>query len=149
MRTFRISLIAAAFLVSSLAAQEPYGDLGDFKLAKPEDKEDVKSVPAPSGAIQLFDGKNLDNWVKTDGKMPAAWKLVPSDAMQVEKGGNILTKQKFGGSFKLHVEFRVPYMPRDRPGPRQQRCLPSGPLRSPGSRQLWAAAEEQRVRRHL
>src|SRR6266540_1601130 len=27
------------------------------------------------------------------------------------KGGNIMTREKFGGSFKLHVEFRVPYMP--------------------------------------
>ena len=27
------------------------------------------------------------------------------------KGGNIITKQAFDGSFKLHVEFRVPYMP--------------------------------------
>ena len=25
--------------------------------------------------------------------------------------GNIMTRQKFDGSFKLHVEFRVPYMP--------------------------------------
>src|SRR5271170_4529198 len=100
MRAFGISLIAAAFLVSSLAAQEPYGDLGDFKLAKPEDKQDVKSVPAPSGALQLFDGKNLDNWVKTDGKTPAHWMLLPGYGMQVEKGGNIITKRKFGGSFK-------------------------------------------------
>jgi hypothetical protein len=31
--------------------------------------------------------------------------------MQVQ-GGDIVTKEKFGESFKLHVEFRVPYMPK-------------------------------------
>ncbi len=28
------------------------------------------------------------------------------------KGGNIITKEKFDGAFKLHVEFRVPYLPK-------------------------------------
>src|SRR5207302_7921382 len=60
------------------------------------------------------DGKSLDGWVKTDGKAAAAWKLVDlgsaSRAMEVQ-GGNIMTRQKFDGRFKLHVEFRVPYMP--------------------------------------
>src|ERR1700686_4870900 len=31
--------------------------------------------------------------------------------MQV-KGGNIITKEEFDGKFKLHVEFRVPYLPK-------------------------------------
>ena len=31
--------------------------------------------------------------------------------MQVTKGGNIITKEKFDGKFALHVEFRVPYLP--------------------------------------
>ena len=31
--------------------------------------------------------------------------------MQVS-GGDIITKEKFDGKFKLHVEFRVPYMPK-------------------------------------
>ena len=31
--------------------------------------------------------------------------------MQVQ-GGDIITKQKFDGKFKLHVEFRVPYVPK-------------------------------------
>ena len=111
MRSFGVSLMAAICLVPAGAAQEPYGDLGDFKLTKPEDKEDAKSVPAPSGALVLFDGTNLDHWTKPDGKTPAHWKLVGA-VMQVEKGGNLITKQKFEGSFKLHVEFRVPYLPK-------------------------------------
>jgi hypothetical protein len=87
-----------------------YADISDVKLIKPEDKEDVKSKPAPKGAILLFDGKTLDNWVKTNGKDKPTWKLLDNGVMQVQ-GGNIMTRQKFAGRFKLHVEFRVPYMP--------------------------------------
>ena len=111
MRRFGVCLSTVFCLAPALAAQEPYGDISDVKLAKPEDKEDVKSVPPPSGALVLLDGSNLDSWVKTDGKTAAHWKLVGA-VMQVEKGGNLITKQKFEGSFKLHVEFRVPYMPK-------------------------------------
>ena len=100
-----------ALLLTANLAFAQYGDLGDLKVLKPEDKKDVESTPAPQGAIVLFDGKNLDAWTKQDDKTPAHWKLVEGGAMQVEKGGNIFTKEKFGGSFKLHVEFRVPYMP--------------------------------------
>src|SRR5262245_27824612 len=89
---------------------EPYGDISDLKLLKPEDKKDAESTPAPKGAVVLFDGKSLDNWTKTDGKAPAGWKLV-GGAAEVNGTGNIVTKEKFGGKFKLHVEFRVPYMP--------------------------------------
>src|SRR5205807_9256142 len=59
----------------------------------------------------LFDGKNMDGWLKRNGKDAAAWKIVDGGAMQVQ-GGDIITKDKFDGTFKLHVEFRVPYMPK-------------------------------------
>jgi hypothetical protein len=101
-----LACVAAAGLVHA----DPYGDISALKLLKPEDKVDVKSTPAPEGAVVLFDGKNLDHWVYRNGGKPAAWEL-KGGAMQV-KGGDIHTKEKFGGSFKLHVEFRVPYMPK-------------------------------------
>jgi hypothetical protein len=110
MRTLTACL-AVAFL-SSAAAQYP-AELTGLKIAKPEDKEDVKSTPPPEGAVVLFDGKSLDQWTKQDGKTPAAWKLVDGGAMQVNGTGNIVTKEKFGGAFKLHVEFRVPYEPKN------------------------------------
>src|SRR4051812_14910942 len=97
-----------ALLLTCNLAFAQYGDLGDLKILKPEDKKDVESTPAPQGAIVLFDGKNLDAWTKQDGKTAAHWKLLDGGAMEVVKGGNIVTKEKFDGSFKLHVEFRVP-----------------------------------------
>lgn len=103
--------VAVALLCASPALCQ-YEDLGDFKVKKPEDKMDVKSTPPPEGAIVLFDGKNLDAWAaKGDAKKPAPWKLVDGGAVQVG-GGDIVTKEKFAGHFKLHVEFRVPYMPK-------------------------------------
>ncbi len=114
MRTWRFGVLMTASLVLSGFVQgaDPYGDISDLKLKKPEDKVDVKSVPAPKDAIVLFDGKSFDNWMHRDGK-PVAWKLLDG-VMQVEprKGGDIITKRKFDGSFTLHVEFRVPYMPK-------------------------------------
>ena len=106
-----LALIGMILFATVTASDDPYGDLGDLKIAKPEDKVDVMSTPAPEGAIVLSDGKNLDKWTKIDGKTPASWTILDGGIMQV-KDGNIITKQKFDGHFKLHLEFRVPYMPK-------------------------------------
>jgi hypothetical protein len=66
-------------------------------------------MPAPEGAVVLFDGKDLSGWVHTDGR-PATWKLV-GEAMEVNVGsGDIQTEQTFG-DFQLHLEFWLPLMP--------------------------------------
>ncbi|MSQ94016.1 MAG: DUF1080 domain-containing protein [Gemmataceae bacterium] len=93
-------------------AQDPFGSIADLKLAKEADGKDMASVPAPSGAIVLFDGKSLDGWTKRDGKSAAHWKMLDGGILQVAGGGDIITKQKFAGKLKLHLEFRVPYMPK-------------------------------------
>ena len=93
------------------AETPPYGDISDLKLVKPEDKVDVARVAPPVGAVVLFDGNDLEQWVSVNGKSPAAWKLVEGGAVQVQ-GGGIMTRRKFDGHFLLHVEFRVPYMPK-------------------------------------
>ncbi len=111
MRLSIVLMAGFALCTSAAAGDEPYGDLGDLKIAKPEDKIDAPSTPPPEGAVVLFDGKSLDNWTKTDGRTPPNWKILDRGIVQV-KGGNIITKQKFDGHFKLHLEFRVPYMPK-------------------------------------
>jgi hypothetical protein len=68
-------------------------------------------VSPPKDAIVLFDGKTLDGWVKRNGKDKAGWKLLDGGIMQ-SGGGDIMTEKTFDGRFKLHVEFRVPYMPK-------------------------------------
>lgn len=108
----RVRLLAtAALLALAGLSLAQYGDISKVKLSKPEDGQDVKRVPPPTGAIVLFDGTHLDAWVKrSDGQSKAAWQLLPGGAMQVQ-GGDIHTRQTFAGRFQLHVEFRVPYLP--------------------------------------
>lgn len=86
--------------------------------AKPQDTEQWTPVPAivtpgakpdaaPSDAIVLFDGKNLDQWVSTKDKSPAGW-TVADGVMTVKKtAGNIETKRSFR-NYQLHLEYRVP-----------------------------------------
>jgi hypothetical protein len=105
------TLTAVCALAVVTAALGQYGDISDVKLLKPEDKEHVKSTPPPDGAIVLFDGKSLDGWVKTDGKTAPEWKLTDGAMEVAVKTGSIMTKEKFDGDFKLHIEFRVPYLP--------------------------------------
>ena len=64
---------------------------------------------APSDAIILFDGSNLDQWVsKGDPTKPAPWKIVNNDIMEVVPGsGYVSTKMKFGDC-QLHIEFSAP-----------------------------------------
>jgi hypothetical protein len=63
---------------------------------------------APSDAIILFDGKNLDEWVSVkDPKNPAEW-TVADGVMTVNKTkGNIQTKRSFT-DYQLHIEWKIP-----------------------------------------
>ena len=95
------------------AAEDPFGDISDLKLARPEDKVDVPSTPPPKDAIVLFDGKNLDNWLNRNGKDKADWKLLDGGILEVKSPtSDIITKEKFAGKFALHVEFRCGYQPK-------------------------------------
>jgi hypothetical protein len=101
------ALLAGGFLMAN--AQEK---------AKPEDTETWEPIPkvvtpgnafrdAPSDAIILFNGKNLDEWVQNADGSPAKWD-VKGDILTVNKNyGNIETKRKFN-SYQLHLEWRVP-----------------------------------------
>jgi hypothetical protein len=87
--------------------------------AKPADTEVWSPVPAvvtpgktgseaPSDAIILFDGKNLEEWVSVkDPSSPAKW-VVSNNVLTVNKSsGNIQTKRSFG-SYQLHIEWKIP-----------------------------------------
>lgn len=88
------------------------------QYTKPEETEVWTPVPkkitpgkaigsAPSDAIVLFNGKNLDEWVTVSDKSPAKW-IVDGDIMTVDKSsGNIETKRSFN-NYQLHIEWRVP-----------------------------------------
>ncbi|TWI90996.1 3-keto-disaccharide hydrolase [Chitinophaga japonensis] len=90
-----------------------------FAQTKPEDTEVWSPVPkvvtpgkafadAPSDAVLLFDGKNLDEWQSVDHpSQPAGWK-VADNVITVDKSkGNIQTKRSFT-DYQLHIEYRIP-----------------------------------------
>jgi hypothetical protein len=94
--------LARALILSALAAALMIGP-----AARAED--DAKP---PQGAIVLMDGKDLNGWTKRDGK-PAEWKAGNGYVEIVSGKGDIMTKEKFGPDFQLHVEFWLPKMPDD------------------------------------
>ena len=92
------------------------GDEGDgsFEMERAIRVSPTLGAEPPAGAIVLFNGKNFKQWKHTS-KKPGAdsvqWKLLKGGAMEVKKGtDSIVTKKKFT-DFKLHVEFRTPFMP--------------------------------------
>ena len=93
---------------------------GQQAAPKHEDTEVWAPVPAvvtpgardgaaPSDAVVLFDGKNLDEWVSAKDKTPAKW-IVADGILTVSKAagvGNIETRRLFR-NYQLHVEWRIP-----------------------------------------
>ncbi|AMR33618.1 hypothetical protein A0256_20390 [Mucilaginibacter sp. PAMC 26640] len=87
--------------------------------AKPEDTEIWTPVPkvvtpakiageAPSDAIILFGGKNLDEWVLTNDSTSMRKWNVAGDIITVDKkAGDLQTKRKFT-DFQLHIECKIP-----------------------------------------
>jgi hypothetical protein len=69
----------------------------------------------PEGAIILLDGKNFNEVTcpKNKDGTDQEWKPVEGGGIQVPKGG-MTAKRQFDGSLKLHVEFKLPFMPNER-----------------------------------
>jgi hypothetical protein len=109
---FVLSLALLAPLAAVAADMDPWKLDDKLKILKPDDLKDAETVKPPKDAIILFDGKDLSKWTKTNGKDEVKWTLRDGGVMEgVKSHGDIITKEKFDGKFKLHVEFRVPYEP--------------------------------------
>jgi hypothetical protein len=70
----------------------------------------LPAAPAPADAIQLFNGKDLSQWVSlprggTAGE--AKWKVENGYIEILPRTGRLVTKEKFGDC-QLHVEWMVP-----------------------------------------
>ena len=104
-----VFLLASLISVSMLAQQK--GDPKATEFYSPVPKvvmPGAASSDAPSDAIVLFDGKNLDQWssVKTPGA-PAAWNVADGILTVNKSAGNIQTKKSFT-DYQLHLEWRIP-----------------------------------------
>jgi hypothetical protein len=100
---------AAAVVAQQQAAGKPRPE--DTEVWKPEPKIVTPAATpgaAPSDAIVLFDGKNLDEWVSTrDRNAPAGWTVADGVITVNKKAGNIETRRTFR-NYQLHIEWRVP-----------------------------------------
>jgi hypothetical protein len=104
-------VFAASTALAQQDAPKPEPKPEDTEVWQPEPKVVTPGATcgaAPSDAIILFDGKNLNEWVSAqDRNAPAKWK-VTGDILTVEKSaGNIETKRSFK-NYQLHIEWRVP-----------------------------------------
>jgi Domain of Unknown Function (DUF1080) len=118
MRTYKDCRAIALLLATPLALDAQAREWPQHSLDRPQPPivrvGAVASVPAPSDAIVLFDGKSLANWRVSDSTHtagPAKWK-VANGYMEVVAGtGAIETKRAFG-DVQLHVEWRAPLPPK-------------------------------------
>jgi hypothetical protein len=85
---------------------------------RPEETEVWSPVPpivtpgatnsaAPSDAIVLFDGRNLDQWESARDKSAARWNVANGVVTVNKASGDIQTRRSFS-NYQLHIEWRVP-----------------------------------------
>lgn len=101
MRSLITPLVLIGSLTTSLVqivnAAEVYSPV-------PEKISGVMDGAAPSDAIILFDGSNLDAWQSAGTEEDAAWAMT-GDVLTVKNGsGSIKTRQAFG-DIQLHIEW--------------------------------------------
>ena len=106
---FTLCICCFFFSCGTIAQQQQKWPPELTEVWEPEPKvvQGAQSNKAPSDAIILFDGSNLDAWKNAKDGL-AGWKINKDGSMTVEKGtGPVFTKEKFG-SCQLHIEWRTP-----------------------------------------
>jgi hypothetical protein len=103
-----LTALTTTFLLQQINAQT--GDPKATEVWEPVPKIVTTGAvnSAPSDAIVLFDGKDLNEWISAkDSTQPALW-TVADGAFTVKKGtGNIQTKRSFL-DYQLHLEWKIP-----------------------------------------
>lgn len=108
MKTIKLlSIFLIGFYFSAMAQNKP----DETEIWEPEPKVVVPGsafCDAPSDAIILFDGKNLDGWVSAkDTAISAKWTVANGMVTVDKKFGTIQTRKRFN-DYQLHLEWRVP-----------------------------------------
>lgn len=106
--TILTTVLLAGISTASVFAQAKHEDTEFYTPVPKEVKPGKTTSDAPSDAIILFDGKNLNEWVTTeDRNKPAKWTVANGLLTVDKKAGNIETKKAFG-NYQLHLEWKVP-----------------------------------------
>lgn len=88
---------------------------GKFEMRKVVRLSPTLGAEPPAGAVVLFDGKNFDQWKPADEEQggQVGWRIVGGAMQAVPGAGSIISKKEFR-NFKMHLEFRTPFMPDER-----------------------------------
>ena len=99
-----------ALAVAAAAQDDKQWEIHDLNRPQPTVVNPGGPGKAPSDAVVLFDGKNLNEWVTVKDGSPATW-TVANGILTVNKAtGNIETKRRFK-NYQLHIEWRAPTPP--------------------------------------
>ncbi len=101
-------LLFSSISIAAIAQQKGDPKATEYYTPVPKVVTPGGNHSAPSDAVILFDGKNLDEWVlEKDGKTPADWIVADNVITVNKKSGDIQTKKMFT-DFQLHIEYRIP-----------------------------------------
>lgn len=107
-----VAAVALTITVQTQAQPDPNYKIHDFSRPQPMainpgyPGDQDRTGKAPSDAIVLFDGTNLDNWSAMDGS-PTKWVIKDGVMECVPGSGYIRTLQCFGDC-QLHIEWSAP-----------------------------------------
>jgi hypothetical protein len=102
------ALLFSSISIAAIAQQKGDPKATEYYTPVPKVVTPGSNHTAPSDAVILFDGKNLDEWVlEKDGKTPADWIVADNVITVNKKSGDIQTKKMFT-DFQLHIEYRIP-----------------------------------------
>lgn len=108
----------ALLLITSSAFTQILAPNAKTPPTKPEETEVYEPIvstvqpgktidAAPSDAVILFDGKNLDEWVSSRDKSAAKWVVADGKFTVNKRSGDIQTKKTFT-NYQLHIEYQIP-----------------------------------------
>ncbi len=101
------SILSVSLMISTgLFSQEWAPEITEVWEPVPLIVTPGEGTSAPSDAIVLFDGKDVDQWETVEGD-PVKWTVENGILTMVKSSGDIRTKQGFG-DIQLHVEWRAP-----------------------------------------
>lgn len=107
MTTPSVVLAAAIGLMAAVPAQNGPEDTEVWTPAPARAEPASTAGQAPSDAIVLFDGDDLNEWISAKDKSPAGW-TIAGGVLTVNKArGNIETRRAFR-DYQLHLEWRIP-----------------------------------------
>jgi hypothetical protein len=112
-RPFAAAIAAALLFVPALRAQGVTWPVNSPDRPKPpvvDPGPERPPAPAPSDAIVLFDGKNLDQWMMADTS-PPKW-IVRDGYMEVAAASGTLKTRRAFGDVQLHLEWAAPVPPK-------------------------------------